>query len=107
MPLDAFRPQGQTLLLASTQASATTVQPSSDGSIQGLMIQNLSTSDAYVCISSTGIAASVPTTATPSTGHMPVMQRMVYIVTTPPNCYVSAITSAGQANLALTPGFGQ
>lgn len=106
MPLNAFQPQGQTLILASTLASATTVQPSTAGGIQGMMVTNLSTLDAYVVFSTTGIAAVAPTTAVPAVGHMAILQRETYIFTTPPNCYVSAITTAGQANLALTPGFG-
>jgi hypothetical protein len=71
-----------------------------------MLVTNLSTLDAYVVFSSTGIAAVAPTTAIPAIGHTPVLQRTSRIFTVPPNCYVSAITSAGQANLAVTPGFG-
>jgi hypothetical protein len=82
------------------------MQPSTGGNIQGMLVTNLSTLDAYVVFSSTGIAAVAPTTAVPAIGHTPVLQRTSQIFTVPPNCYVSAITSAGQANLAVTPGFG-
>jgi hypothetical protein len=106
MPLNAFQPQGPTLILPSTLSAATTMQPSTSGNIQGLMVTNLSTNDAYAVFSTTGLAAVAPTTAVPAIGHTPILQRATYYFTVPPNCFVSAITTAGQANLALTPGFG-
>lgn len=107
MALSAFQPQGGTLIIASTAASATTAtQVSSAGGIQGAWLVNLSTNDAYVAISaSSAVAAAVPTTAS-STGSFPLLQRTDEKLTVPPNCWLSAITTAGQANLAVTLGFG-
>ena len=107
--LASFQPQGNTLILASTAASATTVQPSSASSIQGLRAVNTSTSvTAYATVSaSSATVATLPTTVTPSTGTgFPLLPSQTEIFSVPPNCWVSAITSAGQANLALTPGVG-
>jgi hypothetical protein len=107
MALLAFSPFNGTLILASTAASAVTVQPTTSGGMQGLSITNMSTLDAYIAIGgSSSIVAAAPTTAS-STGSFPLMQRSTRTITVPPNCWVSAITTAGQANLALTPGSGQ
>ena len=106
--LAAFQPQGNSLLVSSTVGSATAaVQTSSAGGIQGLRISNLSTNDAYVSIGASTATATLPTTTVPSTGTgFVVMQRSAVTITAPPNCWLSAITSAGQANLVVTPGVG-
>jgi hypothetical protein len=107
MSLTSFLTQGNTLIVASTAAAATAAVQPSTGSIQGMRIVNLSTNDAYVAFGTSTATASVPTTASPSTGHQPILQRSERTFNTPPNVWVSAITTAGQANLAFTPGFGQ
>lgn len=107
MALTAFQPQGGTLIIASTAASATVAtQVSSAAAIQGARLVNLSTNDAYVAISaSSAVTAAVPTTAS-STGSFPLLQRTGEKFSVPPQCWLSAITTAGQANLAITLGFG-
>ena len=105
--LAAFQMQGNTLLIASTAAAATVAVQGSTLGQQGAFLTNLSTVDAYVSISaSSSVLASVPTTASPSTGSMPLMQRTGKVFSVPPQCWVSAITTGGQANIAVTPGFG-
>lgn len=107
MALNAFQIQGGTLIVASTAASATAaVQPSTAGNIQGAFIQNLSTNDAYIAIGASTATAVVPTTAG-SSGSFPLLQRTSKALTVPPNFWISAITTAGQANISVTPGFGQ
>lgn len=102
-----FQPQGNTLIVASTAASATAGVQVSTGAMQGVRLVNLSTLDAYVSVASSSSAtASLPTTASPSTGSMPLLQRTERVLTVGPNFWLSAITSAGQANIAVTGGFG-
>ena len=106
MALLTFQPQGNTSMVALTTAASAGIQPST-GSIQGVKIANLSTNDAYVTFSPTSsIAAIYPTTSVPNLG-MPVLQRSVETFVFPPNGWLSALTSAGAALLAVTPGYGQ
>lgn len=106
MALLPFQIQGGTLIVASTAASATAAQQVATGSIQGAFLQNLSTVDAYVSIGASTATAAAPTTAS-STGSFPLMQRTGRSLTVPPNFFISAITTGGQANISVTPGFGQ
>ena len=107
MALLAFQAQGFTLVLPSTAASATLMQPSTSGAAQSLRIVNLSTSvTAYVAFGATTATAVAATTAVPAVGHMPILPQQTQVFSVQPNVFVSAITTAGQANLALTPGYG-
>lgn len=102
--LDSFLPQGNTTIIASTAASATAAQQFTGG-IQGARLVNLSTVDAYLAFGASTATAAAPSTA--GAASFPLMQRTEKVISLPPNFWVSAITTAGQANIALTPGIGQ
>lgn len=108
MSLAPFQPAGGTLIVSSTLASATTVQFSTCGQ-QAVRIANRSTLDAYVLLgSSSSFVVAAPTTTSSTAAGMLIIQRAANEkFTCPPQCWISAITTAGQADLAVTPGFGQ
>ncbi|HQZ37128.1 MAG TPA: hypothetical protein PK020_22070 [Ilumatobacteraceae bacterium] len=99
---EAFRPMGNTTLIASTAASATIAQPST-GHIQGCMLVNRSTNDAFIAIGVSTATAAIPTTSATAAG-MCLPKNTERFIKTPPNFYISAITSAGQADIFITPG---
>lgn len=100
-----FQPMGLTSMIAPTTAASAAIQPST-GSIQGIKIANLSTNDAYVAFGTSSVAAVYPTTSNPGLG-MAILQRSDQSFVFPPNGWISALSSAGTALLAVTPGFGQ
>lgn len=105
MPLSTFQPQGNTALVLATTTASAPQQPST-GSIQGLLLTNQSTNDAWVAFGVSTATAVLPTTSTPSAG-MPLLQRSQATFGVPPNVWLSAITTAGTAAIYATPGFGQ
>lgn len=88
-------------------ASSSTGQPATQvgaGGQQGVYIANPSTSPVYLAFGSSSVAASVPTTAAPGLGIcVPAGQGKDF--TTPPQGWLSAVTSAGSASIFATPGF--
>lgn len=105
--LDSFTPQGNTTRISATAASATAAIQPSTGYIQGLRCVNLSTNDAYLAFGVSTATAVAPTTAAGGNAGIPLLQRTERMFVTPPNVWVSAITTAGQADVAVTPGTGQ
>lgn len=104
--LNAFQPQGNTVLIAATTAPSAGVQPST-GNIQGARIANVGASVAFIAIGSSNVSASVPTTALPSTSNgIPILPNTAEVFTIPPNGYISAATTSGAASVYVTPGFG-
>lgn len=107
MSLDAFRPQGGTILAALTTVASVGVSPSSAGGIQGLRITNISTNDAYAWIGSSAVAAALGSSSTPGLSF-PILQRTSLVISCPPNAFLSAMTTGAgiTAVLAITAGFG-
>lgn len=99
-----FRPMGNTSLIAGTTTASAAIQPST-GNIGGCALTNLSTNDVWVAFGSSSVVAVLPTTATPGNAF-PVTGGLhnVIPVLAPPNFWISALTSAGTAVLAITPG---
>ena len=103
--LEAFQPQGNTILIAGTTTASVAVQPST-GSIIGCRISNIATGVTYIAVSpSSGISAVIPTTSTPANGF-PLLPNSAETFNVAPNFWLSAITSAGTAQIFATPGFG-
>ena|SRR3990167_5357642 len=103
----AFYPQGPTILIALTTVGSVAVCPSSAAGLQGLKIDNLSTNNVFLNVSSTGAVALLPTTAAGQTGmFIPYLASLT--ITTPPNPFVSALTTGAAlvSVMALTLGAG-
>ena len=104
----AFYPQGPTILIALTTVGSAGVSPSSASGLQGLKLDNMSTNNVFVRIAQTSASAAVlPTTAASQTGFfVPYLASLT--ITTPPNPFVSALTTAVSltAVMALTLGAG-
>lgn len=104
----AFYPQGPTILIALTTVGSAGVSPSSAAGVQGLKLDNLSTNNvfAHIGITSTEVAL-LPTTAASQNGvFIPYLASLT--ISTPPNPFVSALTTAAAltAVMALTLGTG-
>ena len=103
--LEAFQPQGNTMILTVTTTGTPAVQPST-GSIMGARIANLGGAIAYFAIGQSSTTFAVlPSSGTPANG-IPIASGGVETFNLGPNFYLSAITSAGTATLSITPGFG-
>lgn len=99
-----FYEVGLATRISSTAGSATAgIQPST-GSLQAAVLTNASTNDVYYSISKSSAAVAVAATTTPSSGNNLLLQRTQKQIMTPPNPWVSAITTAGQADLIFQPG---
>jgi hypothetical protein len=105
--MNPFRKNGPTSVVAISTAASAAIQPST-GNIQGLLATWVGSLPCYIEYSSTigssNIAATVPTTSTP--GSMPILPNTAPSFTVPPNCWISAISSAGTGLLYLTEGDG-
>lgn len=118
MSLEAFSPSGNTVLVAasSSTGAAATQLSTTPGVSHAVRLSYPTTAAAavpiYVAIGSSGVAASVPTTAAPSAGF-PIQANGSFVFYIGPNIdrnWISAVTSAGTAapGLFATPGsFGR
>jgi hypothetical protein len=114
--LNSFRPFGNANLVAASSSTSST--PTAIGStagaataasgFQALWLNNITTSPIYVTVGNS--SSAVPTAAVPTTAFgtpaFCVTQYSPKVITCPPNCWVSAATSAGGASLMVQPGFG-
>lgn len=119
MSLNAFQPQGNTVLVAASSSTglAATQLSTSPGAVQGVRLCYPSTGGVgagvpiYVAIGSSAVAAAVPTTGVPWTGFpIPAgTERVIYAPGGTSYNWISAVTSAGIAapGLFATPGYGQ
>jgi hypothetical protein len=111
MALNAFQPQGNTVLVAASSSTGLAPTQISTGNVMGAYLANPSSALAIYCaIGTSTVAASVPTTAVPGVGMcIPFgTARTVVIPASSAANWISAVTSAGTANgLFVTPGFGQ
>lgn len=107
--MDAFRPQGGTFRVALTSVGSAGVQITT-GSIQGCIVSNMSTDNAYVWFSQTSaamVATSLWTTAA-IIAAIPVMQKSQRTYAIPPNSFVTGITTGASiaVTLDIAPGYG-
>lgn len=116
MSLNAFQPQGNTVLVAaSSSTGAAATQISTNPGVAGLRITYPTTTNlavpVYIALGSSSVAAAVPTTSAPAAG-MPISPGADVRLSYPQNLtnnWISAVTSAGTAapGIFVTPGFGQ
>lgn len=112
MALNAFQPQGLTVLVAaSSSTSVAATQLTTFTGISGVFLSNPSTMSLYIAIGSSSVSAAQPTTAVPISGLclQSGKERTFTIGATTASNWISAVTSAGTAapGLFATPGFGQ
>lgn len=106
-----FYPQGLTQLVGLTGATAASsaIQISTAG-IQGARLANLSTGNFFVAIGATTATAVLPLSSIGSTAvtSFPLRYNSEMYITTPPNAWISAISTATAVTglLAVTPGIG-
>lgn len=105
MTFRAFMPMGTTKLIAASSSTAgAEITQVCTGSQQGMFLANPSTVPVYVATGQTSaVQAACPTTAVPATG-LCVINGQALPISTPPGGWLSAVTSAGSANLFVTPG---
>lgn len=106
--MNPFRKNGATSYQTVSTTPTTATQPST-GSIQGMLATWIGSIPCYLeygaSAGSSGLTATIPTSSTP--GSMPILPNTAPSLTVPPNCYVSAMTSAASGGiLMLTPGDG-
>ena len=106
MPITAFQPSNaNTQLIAATSSTASVATQVCAGSQQGMAVANPSTLPVYLAFGSSSVQAAVPTTAVRAPGLcLPAGNHRAFA--TPPAGWLSAVTSAGSANIFATPGFG-
>jgi hypothetical protein len=105
MSITAFQPMGTTKLISvSSSTAGAEVTQICTGSQQGMHIANPSTIAVYVAAGSSSIQAACPTTAVPFAG-LCIPSGQERVLTTPPFGWLSAVTSAGSAQVFATPGF--
>lgn len=109
--LQAFQPQGNTVLVAASSSTASTAtQWSTNNGIFGVRCVSGSTIPVYCAFGSSLVQAAAPTTTLPCVGTpiMPNQPTAIFSITSNPTySWVSAATTAGSALLFVTPGFGQ
>jgi hypothetical protein len=112
MALNAFQPQGNTVLVAATSSTAVAAtQITTSVGVAGCYVANPSSALAiYIAFGTSAVAAACPTTAVPAVGMcIPFgTARTFTIAPSSANNWISAVTSGGSANgVFVTPGFGQ
>lgn len=105
-----FSPRGKTVLIAAATTAPSGVQCQETGTAGGYQfrIHNAGTVTAYLAFGATGSEAqanAVIPTGTPQYG-IPLSAGIVEVLSFPVNCYFSAITASGTANIFITPGAG-
>ena len=104
--MNPFRPQAAgTESVAVSTTPLTAFQVSSAGNFYNMMATWIGSIPCYVEFSTTGVTATLPSSS--AKGSFPLLPNVQQSLTVPPNCYVSAITSAAAGGtLLLTPGDG-
>lgn len=104
MSNQAFQISGLSVLIAASSSTGLAPTQVSTGNQGGMFVSNPSTVSVYVAYGSSTIAAAVPTTAAPARGDcIPAGRCRPYAT---PSIWLSAVTSAGAANVFATPGYG-
>ena len=108
----AFRPAGNTVLVAATSSTGIAPTNWSTGNMPNAFVTNASSVSAWIAFGSSAASgfASIPTTSTPSLGiQIPSSSyRCFTFGPNTANCgWISAVTSAGaSASIFVTPGIG-
>lgn len=104
----AFRPCGNTVLVVATSSTGQLATNWSTGNMSQCWVSNQSTLAVWLAWGSSTVAASIPTTGTPSLG-LALPSTLSRCFTVGPNnnvAWISAVTSGGSANIYVTPGIG-
>jgi len=104
----AFRPSGNTVLVAATSSTASIATNWSTGNMSQCWVSNQSTLAVWLAWGSSTIQAGIPTTALPCQG-LALPSTVSRCFTLGPNnnaAWISAVTSAGSASIYVTPGIG-
>lgn len=103
----AFLPQSGSIMMSLTTVASAPVSPSSGGGLQGAMLTNISTSDAYIWAGSSLVVATSNTTAAVFSSF-PLMQRTSKVISCPPGTWFSGLTTAATitATVVVTGGYG-
>lgn len=106
----AFRPTGLTVLVVGTSSTAGTRVATqwSTGNMSGCWVVNNATVPVYLAWGSSTVQANIPTTGIPNTG-LALLSTMGKAFQIGPNnnaAWIDACTSAGSANIYVTPGIG-
>lgn len=106
MSITAFQlsASANSALIAASSSTASAPTQVSTGGQQGMYLANPSTVPVYAAFGSSLIQAGCPTTAVPCPGVC-VLPGQSVPFTVPPQGWLSAVTSAGNASLFATPGF--
>lgn len=97
-----------TMFISLTTVASSPVQPSTGG-FQGMKLDNLSTNQVFMSLTASSTPAPVLATTTGAvTGFLLPASAKNFVVTTPPNAWVQAMTTGATltAIVALQPGFG-
>lgn len=105
---NAFRPAGPTKLVIATSSTGATPTQWSTGGMPTCWCVNQSTVPVYLAWGSSTVTAGIPSTGTPIEGLVlpSTISRCFQIGPNNSAAWISAVTSAGSANLFVTPGYG-
>ena len=104
----AFRPVGNTVLVAATSSTGQAATKWNTVGMSGCWVSNQSTLAVWLAWGSSSVAASIPTTLTPSLG-LALPSTLSRCFSLGPNdnlAWISAVTTGGSANIYVTPGIG-
>lgn len=111
MAILTFQPHGQGVsatFLLPVSTTPVAFQPQSAASNQGVMLANMSTNHLYVSFGTNATSSATVTYPTSAAvGGLPILAGTKETFGFPPNGWLAALTSAGAAILAITPGYGQ
>lgn len=105
----AFRPCGPTVCVATTVSSATLATQWTTGHMSQCYVSNPNAIPVYLNFGTSSIQGAIPTTAAPFNGLcLPSSGYKCFTVgpSTSQSAWVTGVTSAGQANIFVTPGYG-
>lgn len=104
----AFRPSGNTVLVVASSSTSALATQWNTGNMSQCWVSNQSTLAVWLAWGSSTINAAIPTTGTPCQG-LALPSTLSRCFTIGPNnnaAWISAVTSAGTANIYVTPGVG-
>ena len=105
----AFRPQGNTVLVAATSSTGQAATNWAPGNQSQCYVANISAVPVYLAFGTSNVAVSLPTTGTPSLG-LALPSSGYRCFTFGPNTanagWISAMTTNGSASVFVTPGTG-
>ena len=104
--LDAFQPQGNSVIIAVSTTPTTGIIVSTGGCM-GYRVANVGAALCYVTFAGSAVTCTLPTSAAPAPA-IPIFYGTAEAFNLAPNTFFSAMCSsaAGATTLVITPGFG-